>query len=106
MEFADIGKVSLLSAEKQMIQHAIQIFVMGGRIVEMIVAHPETPDTAVVQTTYMEYPPQMIDAIRNALVERQKQITDELAELGVSGMPEQPQPPPDLAVQQAKARKK
>lgn len=96
MDFTDIGKVNTLYAEQKSIQRVLEIFADGGRITQVGVspaagADPSVvPPAMVVGTEYMTYPPQMVDAIRSGLETRQQEIADELAQLGVTGVPQPP----------------
>lgn len=98
MEFADIQNVNILSAEKIAIQRALMLFDAGGRIVEMAISPPEAPQgteitpvpmgaSVRVPTRYIQYPAQMVDAIKLALDGRLVEIEAELGKLGVTGMP-------------------
>lgn len=95
MDFADIQKAQGLVNEKQAIQRALQLFDEGGRIVQIGLGRQPTSDAApmgmgfvMVPTAYIDYPQQMVDAIKTAFQGRVTAITDELTKLGVTGMEE------------------
>lgn len=96
MDVADIQTVTQLSQEKQSIQTALDSLASGGRINAMVVG-PPAPTSAMpfggrpfggvsVPTAYIEYPPQMVEAIKTAFEGRLHVIEDELTKLGVTGM--------------------
>lgn len=96
MDVKDIAKVNALSGEKRAIQVALETFDAGGRIVAISVGHApvegELPrPTALIMggavpTMYIDYPPQMVDSIKMSFRTRLSAITDELEELGVTGV--------------------
>lgn len=101
MQFADIDRVNQLSQEKLSIQAALGMLESGGKISAMTVSGgtyegpmpgpmPGMPGMTgmpvTVQTQNIDYPPQMTEAIKTALQPRLQQLTEELAQLGVTGM--------------------
>lgn len=106
MDFKDIQKVNALNNEKQTIQRALEAFAQGGRIVAMSVGQVSTEDDprppmmmgVAVPTAYIEYPAQMVDAIKQSFHDRLWAIGEELGKLGITGMEPAPEP--------AKGRKK
>jgi hypothetical protein len=94
MNYNDIQKINGLVAERRSIVTALASFDRGGRIVGMTVGMPPpeghpTPPVAMgaqVNTQYINYPPGMVDSIKAAFATRQQQITQELAQLGVTGV--------------------
>lgn len=96
MDFKNIQKAQHLSLEKAAIQEATMIFDQGGSIVSMGLAPkpmdmpggmsmPRMP-TVNVPTEYIEYPPQMVDAIKSAFTARLTAIDNELKQIGVTGV--------------------
>lgn len=95
MDFNDMQKATTLAAEKQIIQRALETFDAGGRIVAVIIGHqpapgePQRPPMMMgspVPTAYIDYPPQMVDAIKAAFNSRLTVITEELSKLGITGI--------------------
>lgn len=103
MDFGDIQKVNMLSNEKLAIQAATAMLSSGGRINTMTVVGgiyngpmPGPPGMGVgmfptggpvtVQTHFLQYPQPMIDAIVSGFQTRLSEITQELEQLGVTGM--------------------
>lgn len=101
MNYGDVQRVNQLVNEKQAIQRAIANFDAGGRIVSMSIAQPQNGGAfpvplaaaATVTTNYIEYPPQMVTAIKAALDGRVKAIEAELNQLGITGIPAFDRPP-------------
>ena len=91
---SDLAKVNRLNEEYQNITRAIENLDGGGRIVTMVISAPQPENgngfpmgqAAVVPTQYINYPDQMIDAIKHAVDARMHEIRDELASLGVTGL--------------------
>lgn len=95
MDFADIQKVNILSQEKAAIQEAMSKLDAGGRIVAMTVGPDGDRSEATlglrwigttVPTAYIDYPAQMVDAIKTAFQGRLRTIQEELTKLGVTGV--------------------
>lgn len=89
----NLQQVNMLYAEASMIESALQGFDNGGRIVEMSVSPGPLPEGAdvimrpsgiPVSTVHIDYPPQMVDAIRQQLAARHDAIESELRALGLS----------------------
>lgn len=95
MDFTDIQTVNELAREDEAITRAIDVLDHGGRIVSMTVSTEPgaavasgTPMVgAIIPTTHISYPPQMVDAIKSALTARQHEISDEMTKMGVTGAP-------------------
>jgi len=93
MDRADLTRVNALYEEARSIATAIHNFDNGGRIVAMTVSAPEpapmppSPDMiATVMTGNMQYPPEMVMAIKTALEQRRAEIVAELTQLGLTGV--------------------
>lgn len=93
--FSDLGKAQQLYGEAQNIDGALGNFDAGGAIITMTVSggtaggQPAFPRMPIaVDTTGMQYPAAMVDAIKAALTARRSAIDRELQELGVSGVDE------------------
>lgn len=95
MDFANIPQLGALMSEHQRIVSGLDNLGKGGRIVAMQIAMaarpPELPEqapmpTVVVSTDQMEYPPQMVEAIKAALAVRRDAIAAQLTEMGVTGV--------------------
>lgn len=97
MNFNDIQKVNALLQEKTSINRALDLLKGEGRINAMIIGLPQSTDISLpslmagvtVPTAYIEYPSQMVDAIKSAFQDRQQKIVDELEDLGITGLEEQ-----------------
>jgi len=93
MEYSNINQVNRLVQERRSITAALASFDQGGRIIAMSVGQPPPADQpmpalfggAQVNTAFIDYPPAMVEAIKAALTARQGAITNELAQLGVTG---------------------
>lgn len=86
MDINDVGRATQLVDEKNRINYAIQNFDHGGRIVQMAVGGPQaTMGMVQLSTIYMDYPPQMLDSIKQLFARRLAEIQKELDELGVTG---------------------
>lgn len=75
--------------EYEQIMRVIQCFDAGGRITGVTVSTSPNVMPALfgnISTIDMDYPPQMIDAIKAVLQERRKKLADELVEIGVTGL--------------------
>ena len=89
---ADISKVNELYSESNQITLALDMFAEGGVISAMTISpplpKPEEPtiirSPVAISTVGIEYPPQMVEAIKQELAKRQHEIEDELKQLGVS----------------------
>lgn len=88
----DLGRVQTLYAENGDIGQALANFEAGGGIVRMTIG----PTEVTIDTTDIEYPPQMVEAIKAVLMQRQHAIVEELEKLGLTGVGEgeRPEPPP------------
>lgn len=91
LDVNDISTANDLTREKQSIEDAMEVLNAGGRIVSMTVMvvptgeHPAPPMGTIVPTSHIMYPPQMIDAIKSALMARETAIDSQLSQLGVTG---------------------
>lgn len=94
VDVSDLQKVMMLSSEKQNISNALTQFDSGGVILSMSVG-PRPPageplfsgmGGIPVDTSGMQYPQAMVDAIKQSLVQRQGEIEQQLQALGVTGM--------------------
>lgn len=97
---ADLAKANQLASEYSQISMAISNFDNGGRITSMIVSPPipagpppgppalggSSLTAANVRTDYMTAPPQMIATLRTLFAQRQQEIYDELAAMGVTSI--------------------
>ena len=91
VDFTDLQRAAELGLEKDSIIRAIENLDGGGRIVRMVVSDSEEATVGTdVDTSYMQTPPQMIDAIKSQFHDRLDQIASELSGMGVTGI--QPQP--------------
>lgn len=93
VERTDLLRATGLYQQSQEIKRSLDVMDRKGTItaVTITVPSPEDvrdPDAATVSTIGLQYPPQMIEAIRTQLEARLHAIDDELASLGVSGGPE------------------
>ena len=84
-------KANQLVRERRSIQQAMEAFDSGGRILAITVGQPPPegipfPTGPMVSTQHIDYPPQMVDAIKEAFTTRQGQISEELAKLGLTGV--------------------
>lgn len=93
VDVADFTQINNLMAESQSIGAALDALTAGGRIIRMLVERePRTPDMpddyqipwVMVLTQGMDYPPQMVTSIKNALTARQGDIAKALADMGVT----------------------
>lgn len=88
----DVSKVNTLYTELRQIEQALTVFGSGGGIVAMTVGKAvQEPGVAPtlpvsVSTVGIDYPAQMVDAIRDALTARVAAINGELQELGVTDL--------------------
>lgn len=99
VDLADVPQMTMLVGEKQSINIALDNLEQGGRIVGMRIA-PKPPEQlegepprpvfsmmgVEVPTVSIDYPPQMVDAIKQALTQRRDAIAKELSDMGVTGM--------------------
>lgn len=75
--------------EYQQVTRVLRAFEVGGRITNMTVSTVHDPNdpqpgmSGSIWTADMDYPPQMIEAIKANLMERQKKIADDLKAVGV-----------------------
>lgn len=106
VELADVSQAMALKSELQSISVALDNFDKGGRIVAMSIAPPlpqpaEPPEGAppvppppallppvgvTVSTVDIDYPPQMVASIKQALTQRRDAIAKQLAGMGVTGV--------------------
>jgi len=84
MDRGNLGQVNALYGENAVISQALASLNSGeGKITSMTIG----PDNPVdIDTTTWTYPPQMVDQIRTNLQARQAQITQELTQLGLTGV--------------------
>jgi hypothetical protein len=72
----------------EQVTRVIRAFEEGGRIMSIFVSttgsSPIPAISGLVSTADIDYPPQMVTAIKTALVERQANIAAELAGMGVT----------------------
>jgi hypothetical protein len=84
---SNIAMANRLVSENVSIQQAIDNIDAGGRIIDMSIDNPHAPAVqlpAQVNTTYIDAPPTMYQAIRTLLVARQQAISTQLANLGIT----------------------
>lgn len=93
---SDISRATALNQELTNIRTALHSFDREGRIVRMTVVAPTVPPV-LLDTTAMDYPSQMVAAIRAALSARETAINQELAKMGVTleEPPPWPEPVPE-----------
>lgn len=88
VDIADVGKVNELHFEYQQLKRVIEAFNGGGHIISMTVAWAgggmNLPVT--VNTTSIEYPPQMVTQIIASLEAKRSELREELAGMGVTGI--------------------
>jgi hypothetical protein len=89
---ADLAQVKVLTAERLAISNAMYALYDGAQVISFSVALNPTIPPQPVTSDYIDYPPQMNDAISNALNLRQQEIIAELGALGVTEL--EPLPPP------------
>lgn len=85
MDRASLDKINILIGELQSVDQAIAVFEGGGRIVSLTVAsamNQEPARSVLVQTASMDYPSQMVEAIKGYLSARAGAIRKELEGLG------------------------
>jgi len=82
---SDLPAVQRINNELIAIEQATENFDHGGRIVNMSIGGPEGAIQVVVPTLYMEYPPQMVEAIKSLFYARKDELRQELEALGVTG---------------------
>lgn len=81
----DIPRISALNTEKAMLERALgNLNTPDGRIDSMEIGGPMS--AAFINTIGWQYPPQMVEAIKENLNRRLAEIAKELADLGVTGM--------------------
>lgn len=90
----NLEQVNMLYTEARTIEAALQGFDNGGRIVEMSVSPgplPEgddvirgRPSGIPVSTVHIDYPPQMVQGIREQLQARKAAIDAQLSALGLT----------------------
>ena len=92
VDFAHLSDATALMNEITNIGTALDNFDAGGRIIAMTISGPQTGDTPnpttsiAIPTAFIDYPPQMVDAIRAALDARRDEITQQLSDLGVTNV--------------------
>lgn len=97
VDLANVTQAMVLKGELQSISVALDNLEKGGRIIAMSIAPPVpeqpeggtpiTPSGVEVSTTSIEYPPQMVTSIKQALTARQAEIAKELSGMGITGVP-------------------
>ncbi|PWT92089.1 MAG: hypothetical protein C5B54_04140 [Acidobacteria bacterium] len=86
----------MLSSERRQIVEALAIFDAGGHITNLTVARETDPPpgtgafSIMISTVYMDYPQMMVEAIKNFLHQRRDQIAQELTDLGVTNITDEP----------------
>lgn len=86
MDYENLDQITALATERRAIQRAVELLKADGRIVSMTISG--NSGMASLPTQYITYPQQMVVGIETALQGRLKEIADELAKLGVTGIPE------------------
>lgn len=91
MDSDTVIQISRLTSEWASINRAVELFDMGARITNLMLATVpspgvpgQLPQAGSVSTEYMNYPPQMVDTIKSLLATRKGEIEGELANLGVT----------------------
>jgi hypothetical protein len=84
---SSLRKVNALYEEHGQLVQAIHNLDGGGRISSMDIVGPPGELSATVPTEYIVYPPAMVAAVKTALQGRQQEIKNELATLGLTGLP-------------------
>lgn len=91
VDFAQIPTANALMSELQRVSAGLDNLEKGGRIIGMQIAMADPPEGSVpsvyVSTEGIDYPPQMIEAIKAALTARRTAVAKELADMGVTGAP-------------------
>jgi len=103
---SNLQQVNMLYGEAAAIDMALRGFDNGGRIVQMSVSPGPLPEPSdedpfarmrvsgmPVSTVEIEYPPQMVEGIKQQLQTRKAAIDRELTELGLTGIAAQPAQP-------------
>jgi hypothetical protein len=94
MDPANIRRAAELYAEMRQIERAVEVIDANGTIIAVTLEsadlHPD-PDspihvTITVPTEGLQYPPQMVAAIKAQLEERRTAINHELSDIGVTPM--------------------
>lgn len=88
---ADISELNDLFAELTSIEGAFVNLDAGGTIVAVTISggpRNEMPYNpwATISTTYMDYPPQMIETIKTMMAERQSFLRARLRGMGLTGV--------------------
>lgn len=101
VDVSDLAKANELNAELSRINAALGLFDGGGRIVSITIADASMPappsipvpiDSAgpvlfvTVQTSFMDYPAQMVEAIKSMLAVREEEVANEMSGLGLTGV--------------------
>lgn len=94
VDISDLQKAMMLSSEKQTIAMALEQLDRDGIILSMSIGpkpapgQPSFPGMGGIQvdTSRMDYPAQMVEAIKGNLHQRQDEIEQELQGLGVTGV--------------------
>lgn len=114
---SDLAKVTQLNAERNTIMFTLDLLHEDGRVINMTVGKPGRDEDGEVipnswilsfsvNTEYMEYPPQMKDAIMDFLGQRCIDIGNELSSMGLTGF-EEPRPRgPEPTNEKPKAKSK
>lgn len=91
MELVDLERANALAMQKMVILRALENFDNGGVIISLTIsAEPPSENwvpermAAIVSTIGMNYPPQMVEAIKGSLESRRDAIAEELEEMGVA----------------------
>jgi hypothetical protein len=88
VDLSDVARMNRLMSELEQIGQAIALFNLGARIMNITVGRvmDVVPPSVTVDTSYIQYPPQMIDAIKAAFTARENEIRAELTKYGVTGV--------------------
>lgn len=90
VDFNDLQRATQLMNEDRVIAAALAaVDADDTKIVNMTVSGPNTvPPNAMVliDASYMDPPPQMLDTIKHLMQDRQDAVRDELRALGISGV--------------------
>lgn len=95
VERTDLQRVNALYAELSGIARGLQVIDQGAEIISVIFAIRSDSDSpwrspTTVRTEHMDYPPQMVEAIKQFMYQREDQIASELSNLGLQGVEAQP----------------
>lgn len=90
-EYSDIEQINKLVAEQAHIQLALDVLADSGTVSSVVCAptlDSENPSAMPVQVSTPDASQAMISGVRNGLKKRYNDISHELRDLGVSGVPE------------------